>query len=156
AYCVKQLMALLRASAGGAFLLRSTPPMNTEPTIIPPDELSALAVIANKEHEATVSGLRCALEHALTAGAALVKAQDALRHGQWLPWLARHCPDISERSARNYMTLARARETVLDANRQSVADLSVRGALGLIKQANGSPRSSRPRSRPQQSKKAPA
>ena len=154
---MKQLMALLRASAGAAFFFFfGVHPMNTAPTIIPPDDLSVFAATAIKEHEAVTTGLKYALQHAMAAGDALIQAKTGLRHGQWLPWLERHCADISERSARNYMTIAAARGTVLAAKSATLADLSVRGALGLIKQANRSPRSSRPRSRSQQSRKVSA
>jgi len=101
-------------------------------------DLAALAATVCKEHEATVLGLRFALEHAMAAGDALLKAKAALKekygHGHWLSWLKHQCNNLSERTARNYMAIAAGRTTVLEANRQRVADLSVRGALDLLKQ----------------------
>jgi hypothetical protein len=31
-----------------------------------------------------------------------------LKHGQWLPWLEKNCPDISDQTARNYIKVADA------------------------------------------------
>lgn len=122
--------------------------------------LSIVSRMSAEERERLARGeiSLAALQHAMAAGDALIQAQTGLRHGQWLPWLKRHCSDISERTARNYMTIAAARGTVLAAKSATVADLSIRAALGLIRQAKGSPRSSRPRSQSwsQQSRKGPA
>ena len=34
---------------------------------------------------------------------ALIAAKAKRTHGEWLPWLAEKCPEISDDSARNYM-----------------------------------------------------
>ena len=70
------------------------------------------------------------LEHATAAGNALLKAKAALPHGRWLPWLKSKC-DLSERMAQNYMVVAQGRDTLTKTQR--VADLSLRGALRLLK-----------------------
>jgi hypothetical protein len=58
----------------------------------------------------------------------LIEAKAQIPHGQWLPWIVKHCA-MSERTARLYMRLARNRSEIEIGN---VASLSVRGALALI------------------------
>jgi hypothetical protein len=53
-------------------------------------------------------------------------------HGNWLPWLAEHCPNISERHAQNFMAMARNRAEI-EAKSATVADLTIREALALAK-----------------------
>ena len=48
-------------------------------------------------------------------GTKLIEAKRLVGHGNWCEWLARHCPQIAETTARNYMRLA---------NRQHIADLN--------------------------------
>jgi Protein of unknown function (DUF3102) len=47
------------------------------------------------------------LERAVQIGALLIEVKRQLPHGQWLPWLAEHCPHISRRTAQIYMQVAR-------------------------------------------------
>lgn len=72
-----------------------------------------------KEHAAR------AIERAIEAGDLLNEVKASLPHGQWLPWLSQHCPDISARTAQSYMRVARE----LPTEKRSAADLSVREAL---------------------------
>jgi hypothetical protein len=102
--------------------------------IVPADpsvNLDNLAREVRAAHTAVGHAARNVLEHAIIAGEALIKAQDQLEHGQWLPWLKQHC-DLSERHAQRYMTLATHRLD-LEANPTRVSDLSLRGALRLLK-----------------------
>lgn len=48
-------------------------------------------------------------------GTKLTEAKQLVGHGNWIEWLAKHCPQIAETTARNYMRLA---------NRQHIADLN--------------------------------
>jgi hypothetical protein len=94
------------------------------------DDLHALADRIRAAHQAVGHAAHSVLEHAMAAGDALLKAKAALEHGEWLPWLEHEC-DLKERTAQNYMALAKARAR-LAANPQRVAGLGVRGALELI------------------------
>jgi hypothetical protein len=59
---------------------------------------------------------------AIDAGHRLIEAKALIPHGQWLPWLTEHC-DMSSRTARRYMQLARS-----GFNIGHVADLGIRAA----------------------------
>lgn len=53
-------------------------------------------------------------------GTKLIEVKRLAGHGNWCEWLAKHCPQISERTAQNYMRLSKA---------QHVADLQTRKSL---------------------------
>ena len=65
----------------------------------------------------------------------LIEAKAILAHGDWLRWLRGNI-DISERTASDYMRLARSPE-----NRQHAADLSIRAALKSERAAKQAARS---------------
>ena len=65
-------------------------------------------------------------EAILTIGRCLIEAKDMLPHGEWLPWLNGRV-EFSERTARNFMRLAREWT-----NRQTLADLGAAKALTLL------------------------
>lgn len=65
-------------------------------------------------------------EAILTIGRCLIEAKDMLPHGEWLPWLNERV-EFSERTARNFMRLAREWS-----NRQALADLGAAKALTLL------------------------
>jgi Protein of unknown function (DUF3102) len=94
------------------------------------NSLAELAARINTEHLAASRALKQGAEHAMNAGDLLIEAKVKVPHGQWLPWLAKHC-DISERTAQLYMRLARARPEI-EAKAQRVADLSLRGAVAAL------------------------
>lgn len=93
--------------------------------------LSSLAREINIEHEAALFHVRSGFIHARLAGELLLKAKASVPHGAWLPWLAEHCPTISDRSAQGYMQVAK-RWPELEAKAQRVADLNLRDALALL------------------------
>src|SRR3972149_9698212 len=67
-----------------------------------------LAVEITKAHEQATRTAQSSLEHARRAGELLLKAKSQYcRHGEWLPWLGRHCPSLPPRTAQVYMTIAR-------------------------------------------------
>lgn len=91
---------------------------------------TALTVISadiNREHRLATQAANTAIQHAIRAGEMLMRAKVKVAHGEWLPWLKHHC-ELSERTARNYMRLARLPES----KRQRVADLPIRQALETI------------------------
>jgi hypothetical protein len=63
------------------------------------------------------------LAKAIEQGQDLHLLKDSLKHGQWEQWLAKNCPDISARSARVYMQVARA-------ERQSPAVIEKADSIG--------------------------
>lgn len=69
---------------------------------------------------------RRAGESILTIGQGLMEAKAILPHGEWLPWLEERV-EFSERTARNFMRLAREWT-----NRQALADLGAAKALTLL------------------------
>ena len=93
------------------------------------NSLADLAARIRIEHEAAAAALKDGAQHAMAAGDLLLEAKSLLKHGEWLPWLQAHF-NISERTARLYMRLARHRETIQNGN--GVAEMSLRGALAMI------------------------
>jgi integrase len=90
------------------------------------------------EHEAVAMALWDSLQHALHAGDLLIEAKRQIEHGEWSDWLDKHC-QVSQRSARAYMQLAKNRSEIEAAKRQSTADLSVNGALKLLANPKSQP-----------------
>ncbi len=94
-------------------------------------ELVSLATEINAEHEAACRAAQSTIEHVRRAGELLIEAKDRQGHGNWLGWLAAHCPTISERTAQAYMQVAR-HWPELEAKAPRAADLPLRGALLLL------------------------
>lgn len=68
------------------------------------------------------------ISEVLLQGADLLKVKRSLEHGQWLLWLASHCPDISARTAQDYMKLASDPRVAADLIQAG----SIRQALALL------------------------
>jgi len=60
--------------------------------------------------------------HVARVGAWLTAVRDRKQHGEWLPWLADNCPEISQRTAYNYIETY---EKLNGTNLQLVANLPV-------------------------------
>jgi Protein of unknown function (DUF3102) len=89
-------------------------------------ELSAIALEANKEHQLATDSAWQAIKHAVRCGELLAEAKAELPHGSFLPWLQGNFK-ASVRKAQIYMQLA--------ANAQRVAHLncdSIRAALAIL------------------------
>jgi hypothetical protein len=93
------------------------------------NRLPILAVEIRRSHEASRTATK-SLQRAIEAGERLNEAKALVNHGEWLPWLKEHC-DISERTARVYMRIARNKD-VVDVKNGSVADLTIRAAVAEI------------------------
>jgi hypothetical protein len=91
--------------------------------------LSNLAELIRDAHALAIRHAEDALSHARITGELLIQARAAVPRGQWLPWLAEHCPDLSTQRAQRYMRLARALSGP-DASR--VMHLSQRTALAAL------------------------
>ena len=102
--------------------------------------LEDLATRIKTAHRAVRDAAKNIVQQAVAAGQALNDAKAKLPHGEWLPWLERHC-ELSERTAHNYMLLAANRvKFTID------ADLTLNQALRQIR--GGDPRGDdRPASR---------
>lgn len=90
------------------------------------NSLADLADRLKDTNAETTAAHRAGADGALRAGRLLVEAKAACAHGEWLPFLER--AGIAERSARNFMTLARS--GLISA---TVADLGgVKAALAFL------------------------
>jgi len=104
---------------------------------VPRQDLEAIAVRVRNAHAGVVHATANLLDHAMTAGAALIEAQLQVPDGEWVSWLEKHC-DFRLRTAQVYMQLARRRS---DLEGQHTAPRSLRGALAAL---NRSDRALRP------------
>jgi hypothetical protein len=95
-----------------------------------PVEFTDLATRIRSEHEAVRQSARQTLHHALKAGELLLEAKKHVHHGYWSDWLHEHC-DMSQRTAQNYMRLARNRIAV-EEKAQATADLTIEDALDAL------------------------
>ena len=71
--------------------------------------------------------------HVAQVGAWLVAAKDKCQHGEWLEWLGENCPEISQRTAYNYIETY---EKLIGTNLQLVANLTATQGyryLGIVK-----------------------
>ena len=87
--------------------------------------------------QAALTAVRSSLDHALRVGDLLIEAQQGVRHGEWENWVERNCR-MSERTAQDYMRIARHREAV-EAKARAAADLrpGIKAALKLIAKPSG-------------------
>jgi len=93
---------------------------------------NSLTELANRirgYHETVRQILKSAVEHAMATGDLLIEAKAQLDHGQWSPWLREHC-EMSERTARLYMRLAKNREAI--EAYEDVANLTLNAAVRLL------------------------
>jgi len=93
--------------------------------------LSSLADRINAAQNHVTTSLKAALKYAVEAGQALNEARDLVPHGEWSKWLSANC-EVSDRSARNYMRLARELPKLKPEERQRVAELPLREAMKMI------------------------
>jgi hypothetical protein len=105
-----------------------------------PDNFAALALQINAAYADAEAASATAVDRAIRCGELLLEAKRQLPHGEWLPWLARNCPKISERSAQRYMRLAEHADMVRDKSAR-MADLTLEAAGNLIPRKNGAERS---------------
>lgn len=112
--------------------MRLTPERQIRQAFNGSNSLPDLAARIRTEHEATAAALQRGVMHAMTAGDLLIEAKAQLKHGHWLPWLAKNCV-ISERTAQLYIKLAKNRAVIEKEmrNPQSVADLTLNEAAAL-------------------------
>jgi hypothetical protein len=105
----------------------------------------------NREHLAVEHAEKSKLDHAFACGEYLAEAKEIVEHGNWEEWLAKHCPNIPERTSTFYMRLSKNRAVIEKAaadegKRQHVADLSLRAANKYITKSRTTPRNRSPSS----------
>jgi hypothetical protein len=93
--------------------------------------LTALARKINAAHQAAETTLQAGLEHARTAGLLLIEAKEKCDHGQWLPWLKANVR-FSDRTAQNYIRIAKRWDELVAANPQALADLTYEDSVKLL------------------------
>lgn len=92
--------------------------------------LDLLAEEINEEHRKAEAAMTEALVHARNAGRGLNEAKDRTEHGEWGSWVDQ-CFEGSRRTARTYQRIARNWEEL--SNRKRASDLSIRGAVRLLR-----------------------
>lgn len=91
-----------------------------------------LADAINAAHVSACRAASSAIDHARRAGALLLEAKGRLQHGEWLPWLTAHCPELSARVAQGYMRIADQWTQLAAANTKRDSHLPIRDALKLL------------------------
>jgi hypothetical protein len=94
--------------------------------------LDTLVAEIKSEHAEFLSTSRRTLEQAIVLGKKLKKLKKQVGHGKWLSWLPEHIPEISDRSAQDFMRLARHEEKLF-AKSAVAADLTIAAAVALTR-----------------------
>ncbi len=90
--------------------------------------LDGLAKRIDAAHAAVQTAFQAVAQRAIEAGQLLIQAKSRVPHGEWEAWIAQNTA-VSLRTARAYMQIARHWMEADEANRQRVADLSLRAML---------------------------
>lgn len=77
-------------------------------------ELKAAVRDALDLRDETMRLVQRSLQAVVKAGALLNKAKDELRHGEFMPWVEEHLPEITHATAQRWMKLAQFAETHAD------------------------------------------
>ena len=99
--------------------------------------LDDLAQQINDGHQGLQVATRRLAVHVAQVGAWLTAAKDKCQHGEWLPWLADNCAEISQQTGSNYMRLYDKAAS----NYQLIGNLTptqAYKALGVVQDDNGS------------------
>lgn len=110
----------------------------------------------NEKHAEVVQAKKRGLEAAKKAGELLLEAKRLVKEnsqGRWLSWLKEHCPNISERTARNYMAIAEYWEEGLAEKSETVADFGVSDAINWMRQVRREQRNAEASNQPSDSKR---
>jgi hypothetical protein len=98
-------------------------PVSTKP------RLEELAATVAREHQLVRGAASAMLEHAMSAGDALIEAEREVERGGFLSWLAVSLPHLSQSTATKYMCVARNRERVTESGA-----VSIREAMSLLRE----------------------
>jgi len=103
--------------------------------IISGTSLPDLAERINAEHAECLAAARDAITGAIEVGRLLVEAKGQVKHGEWTPWIEKHCP-FGDRQAQHYMRVYKGRNQI----RNGVSDLtSLRGAVAMLAEPKSEP-----------------
>jgi hypothetical protein len=91
--------------------------------------LEELAATVAREHQLVRGAASAMLEHAMSAGDALIEAEREVERGGFLSWLAVSLPHLSQSTATKYMCVARNRERVTESGA-----VSIREAMSLLRE----------------------
>ena len=105
--------------------------------------LDELAQQINDGHQGLKIAIRRLAGHVAQVGAWLTAAKAKCQHGEWLPWLADNCPDITRRTATKYMGIYQriTSNGNLNSHLDAVNKMSpsqAYKALGVVRNNNGS------------------
>jgi hypothetical protein len=125
--------------------LRTTMTETVTPKALSETELANRIKVCIAELKKAAPATQHALLRAFEAGELLIQAQKEYgQHGLWKSWLNTNC-ELSERTAQLYMQLAEGRSKVeaelAKKDGATVADLSLRGALSLLKSGSSNGKS---------------
>lgn len=125
----REASRVLDRLAGARERLEGGAAMTVSSDVIPaPAQLTTLADAIRTELADAKAAAASAVEHACRAGELVIQAKEACPHGEWGKWL-RENAEVSERTARAYMQLAKRCRELPPGERQRVADLPLRQAL---------------------------
>lgn len=86
---------------------------------------------------AVKEGQQSAIQKAAQVGVLLSQAKDRLKHGEWMPWLEKNCPDISWDTANRWIKISTVRN--LESYQTQRAALQSLGLLPWQEQASAEP-----------------
>jgi hypothetical protein len=94
------------------------------------------------EHREVLASHGKALSYAIKCGELLLQQKKDTKRGEWGRFLTNNCAAISWRTVDDYILLAKNKEMIAEAaaDSQSSANLSIAGALKLIRKAKPKPR----------------
>jgi hypothetical protein len=72
------------------------------------ENLQAIANEINETHAVAKTHAQLAVVFAIRTGVLCERAKESLKHTEFGPWIEKHCPLISERTAQRYMALVRS------------------------------------------------
>jgi hypothetical protein len=72
-------------------------------------EIMDLFLSAQHKAKRTADLGRESVREVLLCGLRLIEAKRVVKHKKWIPWLKENCPDITPRTAQNWMRLAKTK-----------------------------------------------
>lgn len=92
--------------------------------------INALDREAAEAEAVSINACRSALEMRRQQGEMLLQAKSQLKHGEWLPWLGKHCT-VGDRQAQKYMKIAKGWDALI-AKANSDAFLTIDQAVKML------------------------
>ena len=96
-----------------------------------PNPLERLAAKINAEHSAFCSGISNSVKHAIAAGELLIEAKGKVKHGEWLPWLAKNC-SFMKTQAYLYISVAKNKAAVERQISGAAGNLNLNEVIALL------------------------